>query len=825
MSTTQYHCGELNRRDAVIADGTLNGIDFLEIATLDQFKLRVGFFLPVTGLTPAHFIIDGGVRITGITVKSILGQPGDTLTLSVSDRGDFSNYTLRIVDPANPTAAPAGFDPQLSAIEFSFKIACKNDFDCKVIDECPPPRVPEPEIDYLAKDYASFRRLMLDRLSALMPDWRDRNPADTQVTLVELLAYAGDHLSYAQDATATEAYLGTARSRVSLRRHARLLDYTIGEGCNARAWVAFTVTAAVDGKILRGANPTLALTGTKLATRLPDQRPLIATKLPENAERTAVIFETLHDVTLHAAHNEINFYTWSDSACCLPRGATRATLSNKNGLTLAPGDLLLFEEIVSPVTGLAGDADPTHRHVVRLEKVEMLNPTLDPLTDPLTGELIAEISWRAEDALPFPLCLTASIAVGNDKTKLATIAVARGNIVLADHGFTVPDKQLDPPSAPETGNYRPALPLPDLTFAVPYDLDVVVHDDLTGAIKTVVPAVNAFVFAAADALPAIRLDDSDESWFPQRDLLASDRFAAEFVVETERDGIARLRFGDAARGALGKTPAAGTEFKLNFRVGGGTAGNLGAGALRHVVADPLIFPPGSITAIRNPLPARGGTAPESFDQIRQFAPQAFRRQERAVTEADWAEVSLRFPGVQRAVARFRWTGSWHTVFVTIDRIGGLTAARDPLFKADFRAHLERFRLAGYDLEITDPIYIPLDLALLVCVKPGYFRSDVLAALLRTFSTREFADGTLGFFHPDNFTFGQPLFLSKVCAAAMAIAGVASVQPKVFQRYGRLANHELANALIPAAPLEILRLDNDRNFPENGKIEFDLHGGL
>lgn len=827
MSITQYHCGERNRRDAVIADGTLNGIDFLEIATLDQFKLRVGFFLPVATLTKAHFVVEGGVRVAGIVVTAIAGQPGKTITLTVSARGDFSNYTLRLVDPANPSAPPTGFDPQLSSVGFSFKVACKNDFDCKVADDCPPPRVPEPEIDYLAKDYSSFRRLMFDRLSALMPDWRERNPADIQVTLVELLAYAGDHLSYAQDAAATEAYLGTARSRISLRRHARLLDYRLGEGCNARAWVALTVTTAADGKTLPGANPTLAIAGTPLATRLPDQLPLIAKELPASAPRPTIVFETLHDLTLHFAHNEINFHTWSDSACCLPRGATRATLSNQNGLALAPGDLLLFEEICSPVTGLAADADPTHRHVVRLETVRF-GPGVN---DPLTGELIAEISWRAEDALPFPLCLSASIAAGDDQTKLATVAVARGNIVLADHGRTVADEELVPPTVPAEGNYRPMLPLRDLTFAAPFNSEVVVRDDLTNAIETVEPAINAFTFAAADALPAIRLADSDESWFPLRDLLASDRFAAEFVVEMERDGIARLRFGDAERGGLGKTPTSGArfdadrQFKLTFRVGSGTAGNLGAGALRHIVADPLIFPPGSITAVRNPLPARGGIAPESFDQVRQFAPQAFRRQERAVTEADWADVALRFPGVQRAVARFRWTGSWHTVFVTIDRVGGLTAARDPLFKAGLRAHLERFRLAGYDLEIADPVFVPLDLALLVCVKPGYFRSDVLAALVRVFSTQEFADGTLGFFHPDKFTFGQPLFLSKVCAAAMAVPGVASVEPKKFQRYGRLANHELANALIPAAPLEILRLDNDRNFPENGKIEFDLHGGL
>lgn len=809
MSTTQYHCGELHRRQAVVEDGTLNGIDFVEVATLDQFKLRLGLLKSAAALTPDNFRIEGGVRITGIRVVSIAGQPGKVLTLTVSARGDFSNYTLRIVAAADTDAPPTGFDPQLSAVGFSFKVACPNDFDCKSDSDCPPVRVPEPEIDYLAKDYTSFRRLMLDRLSALMPNWRERNPADVQVTLIELLAYVGDHLSYQQDAVATEAYLGTARRRVSLRRHARLLDYQLAEGCNARAFVALTVNAAADGKILPRISP--------LSTRLPDLPPLAAT-LPPDAARHAVVFETLHDLTLIGAHNEIAFHTWSDSACCLPRGATRATLKN-DGLALQPGDLLLFEEICSPDTGLAVDADPTHRHVVRLETVK-LGPAIQ---DPLDKQLIAEITWRTEDALPFPLCLTARIEVGDAKAKLTTVAVARGNIVLADHGRTVTDGTLNPATVPSEGNFRPMLPLADLTFATPYDHSaVVVKDDLTGAIETVEPAANAFAFSEGGALPAIVLADTDESWFPQRDLLASDRFAAEFVVEMETGGIAQLRFGDDQ---LGKRPTTGTEFALTFRTGGGTAGNLGADALRHIFADEVTFLPESITAVRNPLPARGGTAPESFDQVRQFAPQAFRRQERAVTEADWAEVAQRFPGVQRAAARFRWTGSWHTVFVTIDRIGGVTAARDPRFKTALRAHLERYRLAGYDLEISDPVYVPLDLVLLVCVKPGYFRSDVLAALHRVFSRQEFADGTRGFFHPDNFTFGQSLYLSRVCAAAMAVTGVASVELKKFQRWGLPANHELDNALIPAAPLEILRLDNDRNFPENGKIEFELHGGL
>ena len=62
----------------------------------------------------------------------------------------------------------------------------------------------------MAKDYASFRRLLLDLLPQLNPDWIERNPSDLGIALIELLAYTGDQLSYFQDAVANEAYLETA---------------------------------------------------------------------------------------------------------------------------------------------------------------------------------------------------------------------------------------------------------------------------------------------------------------------------------------------------------------------------------------------------------------------------------------------------------------------------------------------------------------------------------------------------------------------------------------------------------------------------------------
>ena len=114
--------------------------------------------------------------------------------------------------------------------------------------------------------------------------------------------------------------------------------------------------------------------------------------------------------TLHEAHNSIKLYTWSDTECCLPKGATRCTLINDPALALKEGNVIIFEEVISPATGSPFDADPAHRHAVRLTKVTMQTAKGEPLTDLLTGTPIAEIEWDAEDALPFPLCVSVTLA-------------------------------------------------------------------------------------------------------------------------------------------------------------------------------------------------------------------------------------------------------------------------------------------------------------------------------------------------------------------------------------------------------------------------------
>jgi predicted phage baseplate assembly protein len=220
-----------------------------------------------------------------------------------------------------------------------------------------------------------------------------------------------------------------------------------------------------------------------------------------------------------------------------------------------------------------------------------------------------------------------------------------------------------------------------------------------------------------------------------------------------------------------------------------------------------------VIAVTNPLAAGGGVEPETADEVRRDAPVAFLTQERAVTKDDWAEVAGRDPQIQRAAASWRWTGSWHTVFLTVDRAGG--GEVDLGFAAAQRVRLERYRLAGYDLELDGPQYVPLELVVRVCVDDGYLRSAVREELLS-------AIGAL--FAADRLTLAQPVYLSPVYAAAQAVPGVTSVVVDLFRRQQDTAVSGLASGVLTMGRLEVARLDNDPNFPEHGVLTLAIGGG-
>jgi hypothetical protein len=845
----QAICKEDTRRDAVRANPLLNGLDYVESSDTPP-ALYVYFLgkLP-TELTrnkpdiARHLRLTGGELIRDLKVVDVDAdveadpERDDCLIVTLDRAGDYSAYTLELIDLAN-------IDPVYRSARFSFKVDCPSDLDCKKSCDCPPAVFDEPHIDYLAKDYTSFRQLLLDRFALTMPQWTERHEPDIQLTLVELLAYFGDYLSYYQDAVATEAYLNTARQRISVRRHLRLIDYLLHEGCNARAWLVVNPSSdlqltAGDVAFITGLNEALANKPTILGVQDLEG---ISAELYEYFEpmlaQNAV-------VDLKVIRNEIHFYTWGQRECCLPKGSTRTTLldahsaapantataANAPGraLGLKVGDVLVFEEIIGAKTGLPADADPTRRHAVRLTRVDAGQDSL--YTVPFGGgetpqqlpTPLLEVEWADEDALPFAFCIS-TLGSAPGCRYLINVSVARGNVILVDHGRsldpepigTVPEVDgegccdcADEPSEVVTtaGPFTPKLAHRPLTHRQPLS-------------PTPAAASQTLSQDARAALPQLWLaDDSGSTWIAKSDLLGSGGDDRNFVTEIDNDQIAHLRFGN---GELGRLPDAGSTFTAAYRTGLGARGNVGAESITHLVLDSEKLDGVSIE-IRNPLPAQGGTEAEPLAEARLYGPETFRtRLMRAITADDYAVLAAMNAKLQRASARLTWTGSWYEADVSIDPLHAESSSPELIHAVTHDLH--RYRRMGHDMRVQQAVYVPIALTLEVCALPGYDRGHVKGALLDVFSNRQLANGSLGFFHPDRQTFGDDIEMSRIIGAAQAVRGVACVTVTQFQRQFEAPNHELEDGVLPLASSEIALLDNDPNHPERGYLLIIMSGG-
>lgn len=891
------------------------GLDYVEVSP-DQTVLTATFIGHAPdGLVERNFLVEGGRRVSGIRVTRVetvaTAGDDDALALWVDKIGDASTYTLRLVDDRDrPTSPPAGVDPYYDRANFSFKALCPNPLDCKTDDACREEPKPAPLLDYLAKDYASFRALILDRLALVMPDWQERHEADIGIALVELLAYVGDQLSYFQDAVATEAYLETAKQRISVRRHGRLVDFMLHEGCNARAWMVLDT----DEPLLTIAPGELGFITPPIGMHVSGSlRRVDLLSVPPSSYEEFRPYDESVPVVARKAHGTIRFHTWGDESCCLPKGSTRATLVGrlcKDGepadggppdvelkgakkrkkassqqqqqepaatqggragcLALAPGDFLVFEEVKSPTTGKPEDADPGKRCVVRLVEV---TAGVDPLAGPLD---VVEIAWDASDALPFPLCLSAP-GVPPDCQPVFDVSVARGNVLLVDHGRWAGEPLGCVPVASSeatcdlggpgdvvrvAGPFRPRLakqplthraPLPLGSVCAPSDVPppavVLIDQDPRLALPVVAPtSVRCCVDQHGDADPANRActscgasepvegagetcsscgaDAAPASWTPRPDLLDAGPDDRSFAVETDNRGIAWLRFGN---GELGRAVRPAESFSVRYRVGNGPAGNVGADA----ITVPLFETTGGTNLrARNPLAARGGTRPETLDEAKRLAPGLIRtRLERAVIADDYARLAegrpaapgdVTRPRLQRAAARLLWTGSWYEADVGVDPLG--TEDPSPELIRDVTCLLERYRRMGHDLRVEAARYVPLYIALQICVKEHYLRADVQRAVLERLGSGVGRDGRRGFFHPDERSFGEGVELSRLVAAAQSVTGVASVKVVELRRLFDTDRGEIDAGILPIGPMEIAQLDSRPGEPDRGVLVLDMEGG-
>ena len=685
-----------------------------------------------------------------------------------------------------------------------------------------------------------MRNALLDFASQRYPQWTEKIEADAGVMLAEIMAALGDELAYIQDRYAREAYLESATQRRSLRRHTQLVDYPIHDGLTASTFLDLKVKPDVkekpDATRIGG---TFLDAGTRVWA-FGQGEPPIPFELGSRLADTAADEGKPIRFWVHVDWNQMAVHLPDPTAPCLPLGTTELFLqdhfptvdqvpSGEDPLTLLTfwrGKWLLLK------TDPKDPSVPARRHLVRVVEVEHITDplSLDANNNPIP---ITRIKWEDAQALPFEMCLSDMIVCGN--------------LVLATAGETVTEffsigtNEHIPPAQADTV---------DLTLERQGPLDEIAgRRSVTYlySLKQTEPQGLGWLGELHDAKPEVELQevtavdlqpfDPPHLWQWQRTLLDARGFQDTFTLD---DGTWRrivgfrrigeviehvdyasgagftIRFGD---GEFGKTPPDKTVFRVRYRTGPGTRANLPADTvvnLRNPEDETQADLASVLDAVTNPLPITSGVDPEDAAVIKQIVPEAFRAITfRAVRPEDYAEIAERLPWVQRAGARFCWTGSWLSAFVTADPLGSFELSSE--HRTELENLMDCVRQAGRDVFVRHPRFVNLDLEIKICVEPFAYPGQVKARVLEALIGRKGVRFTKGFFDPDNFTFGTPLRRAALEAVIQDVAGVRGVEQMYIRARGITALREFDELTFNVSHDQVIRLQNDPRFPERGSL--------
>ena len=411
-----------------------------------------------------------------------------------------------------------------------------------------------------------------------------------------------------------------------------------------------------------------------------------------------------HPAQLDPRNNEIRIHTWGNEECCLARRHARGVSVHRTA-----GDVRCCRSAgaaqgrLPAARGGDGSADRAWRRTpIRRTgrscgstRIRSRPTTRCTRTRWWTGELqrrergdpalpLLRVRWRRDDALAFPLCLSARPA---GRELIRNVSVARGNLVLADHGA---DHQRDASRLPE--------PVPG---DVPFRLRLS-RGPLTHAVR----AVDTWTTIRRPAGLATERDRSDcgdaRSAQPAVALLADvpdrrgvvdagARPAGQHAVRAavrrrgrrrwpraaalrRRRVRARARRRDRVSGGLPRRQRRGGQ-----RRRGGDRARRARGPLDVDAACPQSAGRDRRRRSRRPSRRCAGA------RRRRSAPSSSARSRRRTT---WR----RRRSCRKLPARsptFRWTGSWYTVFVAIDPRDPADLVRRPQGLAVLYAGLEQ----------------------------------------------------------------------------------------------------------------------------------------
>ena len=720
----------------------------------------------------------------------------NVLKLTITPVGDYSTYILSV--------NYIKIDPIFSEIEFKFRPGCFTT-ECAPDGEFgipPPPPQQEPTIDYLAKDFDSFRHTMIVAMMDRVPGWQPTSEADLDQVLLELFSASGDELSDFQDRVMSEAFLATARKRVSLARYARLMDYHIHQGNQASTWIAIILAPGViDFSLLKQSDW--------------ENRFKVWTKRDQHLSSPSTVFVARDEERyFHHLLNQMELYTWSDSMTKLRAGTTTAdlkfssqqsadTVQNliRDGTKRGTITHLLIQERLNPKTAREAGRDQYKRQLLKLLQEDELTHQhgATAIQDPITQEWFVRVHWEEKDQLRSDYFFTVQSEQGKD-----SVSYFYGNLVQVCYGlpmmtiFKEQGKLLEKENEYYFDRRRwgtlcrlPEGPL--LYEDTPEGGEIPPKSTLQIEVKS---------------------SSGSSMWQEVISLIHSDEDDEHFVVETDEDGWASIRFGIEDNG---KNLPEGSIVKCYYQIGKGDEGNIGADSL--VNFDKSLFV--RIESCWNPFDITNGKDQETREKIIRRAVEGYKfKQQRAVTLQDYADIVERIEEVSKASAMYMWTGSWRTVRIAVDPAGTTNLTQD--LKNKVVLSLEAAKLIGEDFEIRAAQYVPIEIHVKLCINENYWINDIKYILKQEFSNGYTHSRKKAFFHPDNWTFGQELRASQIIGRVQSIEGVDNIMSIEMKRWNEKTS--VNSEVITIQSTEIIQVENNPDHMEKGFIDFIVEGG-
>jgi len=239
--------------------------------------------------------------------------------------------------------------------------------------------------------------------------------------------------------------------------------------------------------------------------------------------------------------------------------------------------------------------------------------------------------------------------------------------------------------------------------------------------------------------------------------------------------------------ALGEVPKPNTTMFIRYRVGGGSAANIGANVINSVgVVDMVVNGPvaannqfvKSSLRVNNPVPAFGGGNEPTVDEIRWMTKYNFASQNRAVTIKDYIATVFKMPGKFGVPFRMQVSEKQNKVefaVLGLESSGKLSNSSTNTLKENMATWLADYRMINDYVLIRDGKIINIAFDIDLYTDKAFNQGEIINNTINVVKN---------YFDINKWQMGQNIFMAQLIEAINNVTGVLNVVDiKIYNKVG------------------------------------------